>query len=427
MRLTTREPRSTDPRVCSCGTSTNQQPTAPLLPCCQPLLPKFERCRGARAPSWTPPIPQHFLLVRPTMTQLRHHPAASYSPPRSRPASSKFALPFPASNHLTCPLFLNHQHLQVWSIPAALLALRCAQAPDPRSVSAGSFEQWAVLRPTVPPPAESRCAVVLDRLIPRQSQILMSISFDAVCTCVTWSMCGKGPCEAALLIAGFFDGTAKSFRLSNTHREHVKDASNSSVVSALAVPDDAHFAHTATFINPSRQEAVAFVAARPTSDGSAAVMALGIMGGRSLFSTATTCMTDLQSWFHRQSPQDFLYPSALLWPDSTRTLLISDCEFCSVEEIDALTGEYSFRRHTLFHAHLFPLFTGHPRQSIFSMPNHHWPMDMAYSDADYFGTKEDRAALFVAGSDGGIYLAPLFVCTALLLTMNFPHFNCVAP
>jgi hypothetical protein len=105
------------------------------------------------------------------------------------------------------------------------------------------------------------------------------------------------------------------------------------------VPDGAHFAHTATFINPSRQEAVAFVAARPTSDGSAAVMALGIMGGRSLFSTATTCMTDLQSWFHRQSPQDFFYPSALLWPESTRTLLISDCEFCSVEEIDALTGE----------------------------------------------------------------------------------------
>lgn len=47
-------------------------------------------------------------------------------------------------------------------------------------------------------------------------------------------------------------------------------------------------------------------------------------------------------------------------------------------------------------------------------------MDIAYSDADYFGTKEDRAALFVAGSDGGIYLAPLFVCAALLLTMNFP-------
>ena len=51
VRLTTCEPRSTDPRVCSCGTSTKEQPTAPLLPCCQPLLQKFERCRGARAPS----------------------------------------------------------------------------------------------------------------------------------------------------------------------------------------------------------------------------------------------------------------------------------------------------------------------------------------------------------------------------------------
>jgi len=139
-----------------------------------------------------------------------------------------------------------------------------------------------------------------------------------------------------MLIAGFSDGTAKAFRLLSAHGTDA--ARDSSSKNAFRVPDNTHFLHAATFINPASQEAVAFVAARPTTDGCAAVLLIGNNGGRSLFSTSAPSI-DLQPWHHRQLPQDYLYPSAMLWPLASKTIITSDSGSCSVEEMDVLTGK----------------------------------------------------------------------------------------
>jgi hypothetical protein len=195
--------------------------------------------------------------------------------------------------------------------------------------------------------------------------------------------------------------------------ETTDSGKSGSGVSAFALPSNAHFLHAATFINPSRHEAVAFVAARPTTDGSAAALLLGRFGGRSMFSTAMPCMKDLQPLHHRASAQEILYPSAMLWPNLGRTILVSDCEASSVDEIDALTGESALQQR--LQPALTSFLAGHPRRSVFALPDKCWPIDIAHSDKDFFAAKDARATLVVAGSDGGVYIAPLLVRVQWLL------------
>jgi hypothetical protein len=220
--------------------------------------------------------------------------------------------------------------------------MRRDEAPATRSISVLSFEAWATLRPTVLAPSllptESKNAkpTLFYSLIPRQFQTLMSVSFDSTCTSVAWSKCGQGPLEGVLLVAGYSDGSGRVFRLLSTHKA---DADNQKSRSAFAVPDNTRFMHVAHFFNCSRHEPIAFVAARPTTDGSVAVMLLGKMGGRSLHSTSMHYINDLQPWFDRQLPQDFFFVSAMLWPQMSKTMFVSDCDTFSVDEIDALTGD----------------------------------------------------------------------------------------
>jgi hypothetical protein len=239
------------------------------------------------------------------------------------------------------------------------------------------------------------------------------MSYGCATSSLAWSTCGRAPLDAALLIVGFSDGTARAFRLLCGHRKAAVGGSNSDV-DAFTLPNKTHFLHVATFTNPSRHEPVAFVAGRSCTDGSAAVTLLGIMGGRSVFSTAMPSINELQPWHHRHLPQDFSYPSAMLWPNFGRTIIVADCESSSVEEIDCLTGQYAPQltaAPAVFYSPLcFSFFTGHPRQTIFTLADQQWPMDIAYSHLDFFGAKHERTSLFVAGSDGGIYLAPLHVC-----------------
>jgi hypothetical protein len=167
-------------------------------------------------------------------------------------------------------------------------------------------------------------------------------------------MCGQEPCQRPLLVAGYFDGTARSFclLLEGTGKDAVHDTNKHSTRSggsAVSLPSNAFFVQVATFINPSSQEAVAFVAARPATDGSVVVLLLGSMGGRSMFSTSSPHTYDLQPLHSRQLPQDYFYPTAMLWPDALcRTVLISDCESGCVEEVDALTGKFASQQCLLF-------------------------------------------------------------------------------
>jgi hypothetical protein len=300
----------------------------------------------------------------------------------------------------------------VWSIPSALLALRCLAPLHPRSVSAASFDAWALLRPTVRPTTTPHPTMFrrFPLLIPRHMQPLLCLSFAAACSSVTWVMSGPQHCHRPTLIAGFLDGAARAFRLLSDLSEAGAAADSdksSSGVSTFALPDTTHFLQVATFVNPSRHEAVAFVAGRAATDGSAAALLLGCMGGRSVFSTAMSCMNDLQSCHHRGLPQEVLYPSAMLWPNLGRTILVSDCESSSVDEIDALTGDCASQQ--LLQPAVTPALTGHPRRSVFVLPDQCWPTDIAHCDTDFFAAKDARAALVVAGSDGGVYIAPLTV------------------
>jgi hypothetical protein len=166
-------------------------------------------------------------------------------------------------------------------------------------------------------------------------------------------MCGQGPCKGALLIAGFFDGVARAFRLLSAHCKDSARDSTSCGNHAFAVPDNTHFLHAATFVNPSVQEGLAFIGAHPTTDGSAAVLLLGNMGGRSLFSTSAP-LNDLQPWHYRQQNQDYYYLSAMLWPRANKTMIVSDCSSCSVDEIHVLAGEGAAQQRTILsrlHSH----------------------------------------------------------------------------
>jgi hypothetical protein len=133
-------------------------------------------------------------------------------------------------------------------------------------------------------------------------------------------------------------------RLLSTHKA---DADNHKSRSAFAAPDNTLFMLVAHFVNCSRREPVAFVAARPTTDGSVAVMLLGRLGGRSLHSTSMHYINDLQPWFDRQSPHDNYFLCAMLWPQMNKTMLVAVCDTCSVDEIDALTGDCPFRSATI--------------------------------------------------------------------------------
>jgi hypothetical protein len=218
-----------------------------------------------------------------------------------------------------------------------------------------------------------------------------------------------------MLIAGFSDGTAKAFRLLSAHGTDAACDRSSSGKNAFGVPDNTHFLHAATFTNPASQEAVAFVAARPTTDGCAAVLLIGNNGGRSLFSTSAPSI-DLQPWHQRQLPQDYLYPSAMLWPMASKTIITSDSGSCSVEEMDVLTGESALQLRTQCSIFI-PHRPSPPR--LFTVPNQQWPMDLAFSPAKFFS---DRLSLTVACSDGAVYLIPFkvlayrpwFLCAAYL-------------
>jgi hypothetical protein len=53
------------------------------------------------------------------------------------------------------------------------------------------------------------------------------------------------------------------------------------------------------------------------------------------------------------------------------------------------------------------------------MPDHEWPLDIAHSQTDFFGANQSRESLFVAGSDGGVYLAPIRVLPSTSLHALF--------
>jgi hypothetical protein len=166
-----------------------------------------------------------------------------------------------------------------------------------------------------------------------------------------------------LLVAGFPDGTARAFCLLSDGNEDANSSERRNCARALGPLENAHFLHAATFVNPTRQEAAAFAAAACTTDGSAVVLLLGSMGGRSMFSTSMTHLNDLQPIHNRQGQQDCMFPSAMLWPlELGRTMLVADCESRSVDEIDVLTGE--------------PARAAQNRDCPF-FPNASWPMFQA--------------------------------------------------
>jgi hypothetical protein len=226
--------------------------------------------------------------------------------------------------------------------------------------------------------------------------------------------------ERAVLLAGFSDGAIRTFSLLCSLCDDSSDVRNNnnnggvSLINSLALPSSTYFLHAATFLHPFRHEPIAFTAARRTSDGSVVVAALGFMGTRSLFCSSLPQLHELQPVHVGQTLQDNLYPSAMMWPYFTgKVMLVADCESSSVEEIDAFTGERAgFKCAVLilvFNLFSRSLFAGHPRHTVFSLPDKQWPVDIALSPIDFFRTPEPRLSLVVAGSDGGVYLAPLFV------------------